>query len=117
MNGLNEFFKEERKRVYQPGPFFTQRVMSRLKEPEIAEVPIWEGVTNAARLVFALALILIVTFAAADMFFPQMPQRGMIEAYLEPEQDPGSSFLYTGTELPGNQELLDRVLGFGDPQQ
>ena len=32
---LNNFFKEEQKRVFDPGPYFTQRVMARLARPAI----------------------------------------------------------------------------------
>jgi hypothetical protein len=39
-----------------------------------------------------------------------MPQRGYVESALEAEQMGVDSFLYDGTEVPSEPELLERVI-------
>ena len=67
---LNNFFKEERKRVFEPGPYFTQRVMARLSET----VPsIWEVIPRAIRPVMALSMILLFGVLAVQILIPVEP--------------------------------------------
>ena len=67
---LNNFFKEERKRVFEPGPYFTQRVMARLSET----VPsIWDLIPRAIRPVMALSLILLFGVLAVQILIPVEP--------------------------------------------
>ena len=60
MSQLKDFFDEERKRVFEPDAFFTQRVMARLKdgfrENGVWDFGIWEAVTGSIRPVLAVAL-------------------------------------------------------------
>jgi len=113
MNQLNDFFETERKRTVNPDPFFTKRVIARLDERPAQEVGIWDTVLNSARPVLALALMLIFCFVAVEMFVPQLPQHGMIESFLEPDQSP-ESFLYTDTDLPSRQDVLEQLIGRED---
>ena len=53
---LNNFFKEERKRVFEPGPYFTQRVMARVSQ---AVPSIWDVIPRATRPIMALSLVLL----------------------------------------------------------
>jgi hypothetical protein len=80
---LDEFFKSERTRVFEPGPYFTQRVMARLAGQISAqrENGIWDGVLSGARPVFALALVLLLAFMAIQLFLPDMPVRGPIDPF------------------------------------
>lgn len=117
MNRLKDFFDAERKRVFAPDAFFAQRVMARLDERrQAAEFGIWEVVPRSSRPVLALALMLILCFVLVEMFVPQTPQRGMIESYLEPEQNPAESFLYTEADVPSRQEVLHRLIALEDLQ-
>lgn len=77
---LNNFFKEERKRVFEPGPYFAQRVMSRLSE----RVPgVWDFIPRATRPVMALALILLFAVLAVQILIPvEPPSHGPIETYM-----------------------------------
>jgi hypothetical protein len=76
---LNDFFKEEQKRVFEPGPYFTQRVMARLSE----RVPtMWEVVPRSARPVMAVALMVLFAVLAVQILIPVEPARGPIEAYV-----------------------------------
>lgn len=112
MSELKDFFNEERNRVFTPGPFFTQRVMARLDERRPQEI--WEVVPTSTRPVFVLALVLILCFVAVEVFIPQVPPRGLIEAYLDPEQNPAESFLYNESDVP--QVFLEQIIGLEDQQ-
>ncbi len=116
MNRLNEFFELERKRVIEPDAYFTQRVMARLNEPATQDFGIWDVVPGSTRPVLAMALVLILCFVAAEMFIPQMPQRGMVESFLESEQNPAESFLYSESDLPSRQDVLQQLIEPEDQQ-
>jgi hypothetical protein len=98
MNGLKRFFDEERKRVIEPGPFFTERVLARIDQGVFQDSAIWEMVPGSTRPVFAVALMLI-------------------ESYLESEQNPAESFLYVDSDVPSEQEVFEQMIGLGDPLQ
>jgi hypothetical protein len=114
MNPLKDFFESERKRVLTPDAFFTQRVMARLDERRPADFGIWEIVPSSSRPVLAFALMLILCFVMVEVFLPQEPERGMVEAYLETEQSPADSFLYSDPDLPSHQEVLQQVIALED---
>src|SRR5688572_7068063 len=109
---LKDFFEHERKQVFTPDPYFSKRVIARLVE--LAELndkvrtqsDIWDVVPNSARPVFALALSLLLFFLAFQIFVPELPQRGIVEAYLDADQVPGESLLYSEAELPDGQQLF-----------
>src|SRR5207247_11107640 len=113
MKPLKEFFDAEKKRVLEPDAFFTQRVMARLNERaaensernewSVRDFGFWDIVPGSTRPVLGLALILILCFVAVELFIPQVPQRGMVESFLAPEQSPAESFLYNDTE-PSRQD-------------
>src|SRR5262245_50752279 len=106
----NEFFKEERKRVFEPGPYFYQRVMARLKEQRTRENLLWEIIQSATRPVVALALTLLLALLGIQMFLPTEPSRGMIEAYLDPEVTAVESLLYTEVDGAPTHEVLEQLM-------
>ena len=110
MNQLKDFFESERKRVFAPDAFFTQRVLARLNSASVKEFGLWDVVPGSTRLVLSLALMLILCFVVVEAFVPQVPQRGMVEAYLETEQSPAESFLYSEADVPSHQEVLQQVI-------
>ena len=110
MNSLREFFEAERKRVIEPDAFFTQRVMAQLNESQLRDSGFWDIVPGSTRPVLALALVLILCFVAAEMFVPQLPQRGMVESFLAPDQNPAESFLYNDTDVPSRQDVLQQLI-------
>src|SRR5262245_32660287 len=100
MSPLRDFFETERKRVLTPDAFFTQRVMARLDEQpaeknvsRIGDFSLWDAVPSSTRPVLALALLLILCFVGVELFVPQVPEQGMVESFLAPEQTPAESFL------------------------
>jgi hypothetical protein len=90
--------------------------MARLNDRAAEESEIWEVLPSSTRPVFALALMLMLCFLFAEVFLPQLPQRGLIESYLEAEDNPTYQFLYTreGDELPSQQEFYEQMVGLGD---
>ena len=116
MRGLKDFLDAERKRVYQPDAYFTQRVMARLNERTSQESGVWDFIPISTRPVLALALMLVVCFVAVQTFIPQMPQRGIVESFLESEQNPAESFLYNGTEVPSRQDVMQQLIAPEDLQ-
>ena len=106
-----DFFESERKRVYEPGPFFTSRVMARLNGGHRIENALWEMIPSSVRPVLILALVVIIGFMVGEVFVPRVPNRGMIEASLESEQRPGEGILYgEDDEVPNGQELLEQLI-------
>jgi len=114
MNPLKDFFDAERKRVLEPDAFFSQRVMARFDERSrkkaAQDVGFWEAVPGSTRPVLALALVLILCFFAVEMFIPQVPQSGMVESFLAPEQSPAESFLYNDSDVPSRQDVLEQLI-------
>ena len=114
MNPLKNFFELERKRVFEPDAFFTQRVMARLDEGlsdrYLRDSGFWDFVPSSTRPVLAFALMLILCFVAVEVFVPQLPQRGMVESFLAPEQSPAESFLYNDADVPSRQDVLQQLI-------
>ena len=106
---LKKMLDEERKRVFEPDPYFPQRVMARWRN-QSRDSGIWEIVPTAARPIFALALTLLLAFLILETFVPAVPTRGLIEAFLEPEQTAAESFLYADSDTPASPELLEQLI-------
>jgi len=109
---LKGFFEEEKKRVFAPDPYFSMRVMARLREGRTRENGIWDVIPGSARPVFGLAIVLMLAFLAVQVFVPQVPERGFVTAALEADQGASdSAFLYSGGDLPADTELLNQLIG------
>jgi hypothetical protein len=110
---MKDFFKTEQKRVFEPDAFFTQRVMARLDERlngrAFQDAGFWDAIPGSTRPVLAFALMLILCFVIVEMFVPQVPQRGLVESFLAPEQSPAESFLYTDTDV-ASQDVLQQLI-------
>src|ERR1700754_747799 len=110
MNSLKDFFNEEKKRVHTPDPYFHTRVMARIREAQPREYSIWDVIPNSTRPVFGLALVLMLAFLAVQVFVPQMPERGFMDALLESEQAPSDILMSSGAETP-DQDFVNQLLG------
>jgi hypothetical protein len=86
--------------------------MARLNDglPQMQDAGFWDIVPGSTRPVLALALMLIICFVAVEVFVPQLPQRGMVESFLAPEQNPTESFLYNDTDVPSRQVVLEQLI-------
>ena len=116
MNLFKDFFEAEKKRVLTPDAFFTRRVMARFKTGSAWEYGIWDIMPTSTRPVLALALVLILCFVAGELLIPQMPQRGMVESILDPEQSPAESFLYNEADIPARQVVLQQLISLEEQQ-
>ena len=110
MNRLNDFFEAEKKRVFTPDALFTARLIARLDEGSRWQYGMWDLMPISIRPVLALALVLILGFVAGEFLIPQIPQQGMIESILEPEQTPAESFLYNEADVPARQVVLQQLI-------
>jgi hypothetical protein len=90
---LNNFFKEEQKRVFEPGPYFTQRVMARLV-PGKQAAGVWDVLPNAMRPIMAVALLLLFAVLAVQILMPVEPPRGALEAYVKQDLSPSEQMLF-----------------------
>src|SRR5207244_13229433 len=113
---IRDFFESEKKRIFEPDAFFTRRILAQLKEGSAWEFGMWEITPSSTRPVLALALALIMCFVAVELLIPQMPQRGVVESFLEPEQSPAESFLYNENDIPARQVVLQQLIAPEDQQ-
>jgi hypothetical protein len=113
---LKDFFEEEKKRVFTPDPYFSTRVMARLRESRTRENGIWDVIPGSTKPVFGLAIVLMLAFLAVQVFVPQVPERGFVTAALEADQGTDSAFLYSGADLPSDTELLNQLIGADEKQ-
>ena len=105
---LKNFFKEERKRVFEPGPYFVQRVMARLSET----VPsVWDIIPRAIRPVMAVSLILLFSVLAVQILVPvEQAGPGPIMAVVGQDLSNAEYSLFIDPTTPSDGEL--DLLGF-----
>jgi hypothetical protein len=107
---LNSFFKDERKRVFEPSPFFAQKVMARLRAKPAFQAGVWEFVPGAVRPVFALALMMLFAVLAIQILMPIEPTRGAIEAAVTSDLSPSEVLLFTGAEAPTSSAYIQELI-------
>jgi hypothetical protein len=109
---LNNFFKEEQKRVHEPGPYFAQRVMAHLASARERLAPtVWEALPNAMRPLISVALILLFAVLTIQILLPPVePARGAFEAYVKQDLSPREQLLLAdapeGTSAAQIEELI-----------
>jgi hypothetical protein len=108
--GLKDFFANEQKRFFEPGPFFAQKVLARLRETPATRPVIWDGVPGAVRPVFALALMLLFAVLAVQLLMPIEPSRGPVEAAMTSELSPSEVLLFTGAEAPTSATYIQELI-------
>ena len=99
---LKNFFNEERKRVFEPGPYFTQRVMARLSKRAPG---MWDMIPRATSQVLGLALVLLFFALAVQILMPVEPKRGPIEAYVGQDLSLRERMLYIDADVPASLPL------------
>jgi hypothetical protein len=110
-SNLNNFFKEEQKRVFEPGPYFTQRVMSRLASSGKALAPsLWEFFPNAIRPVMGLALAVLFAVLAIQILSPVQPTRSAVEANFNQDLTPREQLLYADPTVDPSAAQLDDLI-------
>jgi hypothetical protein len=110
---LKDFFSEEKKRFLTPDPYFHTRVMARIREAQTRDYAFWDIIPSSSPSVLGLALTLMLAFLAVQVFLPMIPpERGFVDSVLEAEQTPVDTFVYSGIEMPADQEFLNQLMGF-----
>src|SRR5438874_13801715 len=94
MNQLRRFFESDKKRVFAPDAYFTDRVMARLNEAPAWEHGIWEISPRSMRPAVGMALALLVCFVFVELLIPQMRQYGVVELFLECDLSASDSFVF-----------------------
>ena len=108
---LNNFFKEEQKRVFEPGPYFTQRVMARLASAKEKLAPsVWEVLPNAMKPIMAVALVLLFGVLAVQILIPVEPAHGAIEAYVKQDLSPREQMLIADPQAPAGAAEIEEFL-------
>ena len=114
---FTKFLAEERKRFFEPDAWFPKRVMARLAQASPRSAGVWDFAATAARPVFAVALTFLVALLAFEALVPAVPSRGMIEAFLEPEQSSAEALIYTEFDTPASAELLEQVIVLDEEEE
>jgi hypothetical protein len=108
---LNNFFKEEQKHVFEPGPYFTQRVMAQLATAKDKLAPsMWEVLPNAMRPIMAVALVLLFGVLAVQILVPVEPARGALEAYNRQDLSPTEQLLLVDPSPAGAAEIEEILI-------
>jgi hypothetical protein len=107
---LERLVARERERVFEPDPYFPQRVMARLKEVPEREPVIWEFIPKATRPIFAFGIMLLAAFLALEALVPVEPSRGMIEAFMSADHSAAETVLYLDEEAPERYELEQLIV-------
>lgn len=96
---LNDFFREERKHVIEPGPFFAQRVMAQLDGSKVISQGFWGWVPGAVRPVLALSLVILFAVLAVQILVPVEPSRAALESYGGQNLSSGEQLLLADPQL------------------
>jgi len=108
---LNNFFKEEQKRVFEPGPYFTQRVMARLASAKEKLAPsVWEVLPNAMKPIMGVALVLLFGVLAVQILIPVEPVHGAIEAYVKQDLTPREQMLFADPQATAGAAEIEEFL-------
>ena len=110
---LNNFFREEQKRVFEPGPYFTQRVMARLASGTERLVPgIWDVLPNAMRPILAVALMVLFAVLAIQILVPVEPAHGAIEAFVKQDLSPREQMLFPDPQAGVGAAQMEELMVF-----
>jgi hypothetical protein len=116
MPDLNEFYRAERQRVFEPAPHFAERVVARIREETQRPKGLWESTLHATRPVCALALVSLLLLIIVRISATVEPRRGLVEAFLETEMSADDSLLYAAADNPPtNAALEDLILLENEP--
>jgi hypothetical protein len=108
-SSLNEYFKIERTRVFDPDALFAQRVIARLAEAP-PKKEFWETILTLRRPAFGLAAVLLGMLAAIQHFTPVEPTQGLVAAYFDAESSPAESLLFAESDGASNAILEKAIL-------
>lgn len=108
MNGFlpRGFVENERRRIFTPDPFFPSRIISKIAPVGYPPGPLWDLVPSVARPLVAAASLVVLIILGIQIFYPEPPSAGIVDAYLAAEKAPADRWLYDNAELPQGDELI-----------
>jgi hypothetical protein len=108
---LNNFFREEQKRVFEPGPYFTQRVMASLASGKAALTQsVWDFMPNAVRPVLGVALAVLFAVLAVQILSPVEPTQSAYDTFMRQDLTPSEQLLYTDPQMDPSAAQLDDLI-------
>jgi hypothetical protein len=109
---LNNFFREEQKRVFEPGPYFTQRVMASLASGRaVLTQSVWDFLPNAMRPVLGLAMAVLFAVLAIQILAPvEPPSQSAVYADQMQELSPHEQLLLTDPQMEVSAAQLDDLI-------
>ena len=119
-SSLDRFFQEERKRVIEPGPFFTQRVLARLETAPRHSSLVWDFVPRAVRPVMVLALTVLFAVLLVRILVPVEPSWAAMNPYAQPNASgqtfaSGQIFLENPQSVTTEAQFEEMVLLGAEP--
>lgn len=103
------FIDSERRRTFVPDAFFARRVISEIRPVNQAAAAVWDFVPGFARPMIVVTTLVLLIIFGVQVFLPQRPEVGIVDAYLEMDQGPSDPWLYQGAELPEGRDLLVEI--------
>ena len=100
------FVERERRRIFHPDESFARRVILRIKPVSGSVIPMWDDVPGFARPIVVVATVVLVLIMGLHVIYPQPPEIGIVDTYLEADAELGDDWLYRGAELPQGDDLL-----------
>ncbi len=111
---MNEFLPKgfvdrERRRAFIPDADFAKRVVAEIRPVNQSAAAVWDSVPSFARPMIAVITCVLLIILGVQVFLPQSPEVGIIDAYLEMDQGPADQWLYRNAELPEGRDLLVEI--------
>ncbi len=111
---MNEFLPKgfvdsERRRTFVPDGTFARRVMAEIRPINQSAAAVWDFVPVFARPMIAVMTCVLLIILGIQVFLPQSPGVGIVDAYLEMDQAPADQWLYRNAELPEGPDLLVEI--------
>ena len=103
------FVESERRRTFVPDPSFVRRVMSEIRTINQSAAAVWDDVPGLARPMIVVITCVLLIILGIQVFLPQPPELGIVDAYLEMDQGPADQWLYRNADLPEGRDLLVEV--------
>ena len=100
------FVAEERRRVFVPDADFARRVLARIQPVARPATVVWEYVPGFARPVVAATALVLLVMSGLQMVSSDIPEQGIVDAYLAEDSTPSDTWLYQDAEVPEGDDLF-----------
>ena len=101
-----KFVAAERRRVFAPDSDFAHRVLARIQPVARPATAVWEYVPGFARPVVAAAAVILLVISGLQMVGSDVPEQGIVDAYLAEDAAPSDTWMYQDAEVPEGDDLF-----------